>query len=93
MRPYVRLRIYTGRCTRIRPVGRCFPGARDTNVRGMSTPTVSGNEVHARRGTVRPSVGTTTPVRKTRVFRTKTRTRRVPVPIDLRAPSGRLLPF
>jgi hypothetical protein len=59
----------------------------------MSTPAVSGNEVHAVPGTVRPNVGTTTPVRKTRVFRTKTRARRAPVPIDLRAPSGRLLPF
>jgi hypothetical protein len=59
----------------------------------MSTSAVSGNEVHAGRGIVRPSVGTTTPVRQTRVFRTKTCTRRVPVRIDLRTPSGRLLPF
>jgi len=59
----------------------------------MSTPAVSGNEVHAGRGTVRPNVGTTTPVRQTRIVTTKTRTRRVSVPIDLRTPSGRLLPF
>jgi hypothetical protein len=59
----------------------------------MSTSAVSGNEVHAGRGTIRPSVGTTTPVRQTRVFKTKRRTRRVPVPIDRRTPSGRLLPF
>jgi hypothetical protein len=30
---------------------------------------------------------------QTRIFKTKTRTRREPVPIDLRTPSGRLLPF
>jgi hypothetical protein len=59
----------------------------------MSTPAVSGNAVHAGRGTVQPNVGTTTPVRPTRVFKTKTRTRRMPVPIDRRTPSGRLLPF
>jgi len=59
----------------------------------MSTPAVSGNEVHAVPGTVRPSVGTTAPVRRTRVFKTKKRTRRAPVPIDLRTPSGWLLPF
>ena len=35
----------------------------------------------------------TTPMRQTRIFKTKTRTRREPVPIDLRTPSGQLLPF
>jgi hypothetical protein len=35
----------------------------------------------------------TTPIRQRRIFKTKTRTRREQVPIDLRTPSGRLLPF
>jgi hypothetical protein len=59
----------------------------------MSTSAVSGNEVHAGHGAVRPNVGTTTPARQRRIFKTKTRPRRVPVPIDLRTPSGRRLPF
>jgi hypothetical protein len=35
----------------------------------------------------------TTPSRLTRIFKTKTQTRREPVPVDLRTPSGRLLRF
>jgi hypothetical protein len=35
----------------------------------------------------------TTSVRQKRIFTTKTRTRRGPLPIDLRTPSGRLLAF
>ncbi len=34
-----------------------------------------------------------TPIRQTRIVKTKTRTRHDPPPVDLRTPSGRLLPF
>lgn len=35
----------------------------------------------------------TVPVQRTRIFKTTTRVRREPAPIDLRTPSGRPLPF
>jgi hypothetical protein len=35
----------------------------------------------------------TTPPRQTRIFKSKTQTRREPAPVDLRTPSGQLLPL
>jgi hypothetical protein len=35
----------------------------------------------------------TTPPRQTRIFKSKTHTRHEPAPVDLRTPSGQLLPF
>ena len=43
--------------------------------------------------TTKEELGMTTPVRQTRIFKSRTRIRREPVPIDLRTPAGRLLPF